>query len=637
MTIKVQCGCGTRYSFEVEPQGGAMPFRVNCPACNADGTEAANQVIAQSAPAQAQSRLRVQAATAAPMAAVVEVPVPTAPDLPPPPRPTGPRSVDKIRAEAKQMRRTGWIAAAVGVVILGLIGAYVWYVAFGTKPRLAESFRLDESQGHWRTEFLPGGRVLVASPGRALMHNVRTHADVWSVALPGNSDPARVPEVLVDKGNVWVCTGDEVIRLDEQTGQLKGSIPVTGLFDSFTPTESSILVVSAVSETRRVAMEIDLASGETSRRTIDVPRSEKHNMPDELPPNVQPTAGVLLAQALDEQKFGKPLDAVSSEFFSAGQNLVELRVTLIKPNVTWVKSIKPRGPSLINGNTTTATSATAVEEEVFNDIKRDQTGGVKSIDESTYEVRLRRWLGDQPVEWKGNVTGVPSFFSLSSVDLVVAGKGLTVFDKKNGKLFEAQLSYPINARFTGENPAHLAPAAERAGVLYFFDQGVLTAFSLPGGEVRWRLTSIGITRAQFDDAGQLYVDSTGASPEDIQYSDQIKFEATPPVIMKVDPRTGKILWQVEKTGHHCILSGKYVYTTSAEEGGVAMATGLAEALNAPRPEAPVYFHIYRLDPRTGMELWKFYREDAPDEEVFQDNQFVLRYGNDVQVWKYLDL
>src|SRR5580704_12270988 len=116
MTIKVQCGCGTRYSFDVEPQGGVMPFRVNCPACNADGTEAANQSIAQSA--QAQPRLRTQAAAAAaPVAApAAEVPLP-----PTAPRPRGPTSVERIQAEAKKMRRVGWMIAAVLLLIFGLI------------------------------------------------------------------------------------------------------------------------------------------------------------------------------------------------------------------------------------------------------------------------------------------------------------------------------------------------------------------------------------------------------------------------------------------------------------------------------------------------------------------------------------
>jgi outer membrane protein assembly factor BamB len=176
---------------------------------------------------------------------------------------------------------------------------------------------------------------------------------------------------------------------------------------------------------------------------------------------------------------------------------------------------------------------------------------------------------------------------------------------------------------------------EGPGGLYFFDEGVLTAFSLPSGEVRWRLTSVGISKAQFDDHGVLYVDSTSGSPEDIQYSEQIKFDKAAPVLLKIDPSSGKILWQVAKSGQGCFLSGPFLYTASADQGGIAMANGLAEALNAPRPDAPVYFHIYRLDPADGKILWDFYREEAPAEFSFQQNRFLVRFGSEVQVWKFL--
>jgi len=44
--IKIQCGCGQRYAFDIEPFCGRMPFSVACPVCGADGTSAANEVIA---------------------------------------------------------------------------------------------------------------------------------------------------------------------------------------------------------------------------------------------------------------------------------------------------------------------------------------------------------------------------------------------------------------------------------------------------------------------------------------------------------------------------------------------------------------------------------------------------------------
>jgi hypothetical protein len=45
--IKVQCGCGQRYAFDVEPVNGLMASAVACPACGVDGTATANGMIAE--------------------------------------------------------------------------------------------------------------------------------------------------------------------------------------------------------------------------------------------------------------------------------------------------------------------------------------------------------------------------------------------------------------------------------------------------------------------------------------------------------------------------------------------------------------------------------------------------------------
>lgn len=46
--VKIHCGCGQHYAFDVEPVSGRMPYQIACPTCGADGTEAANTVIDQS-------------------------------------------------------------------------------------------------------------------------------------------------------------------------------------------------------------------------------------------------------------------------------------------------------------------------------------------------------------------------------------------------------------------------------------------------------------------------------------------------------------------------------------------------------------------------------------------------------------
>ena len=123
MTVKVQCGCGTRYSFDVEPTGGVMPFRVNCPSCNADGTLAANQFIAQAASGGAETV--AGARRGGPRGAGPNRDRGGCP-MPPPPRRGVGTSLKKIEAERRQMRLVGWMAAAIALVLAALAGAWGW-------------------------------------------------------------------------------------------------------------------------------------------------------------------------------------------------------------------------------------------------------------------------------------------------------------------------------------------------------------------------------------------------------------------------------------------------------------------------------------------------------------------------------
>jgi hypothetical protein len=61
MEIKILCGCGAKFKFDVEPVNGRSPGAVHCPACGKDSTEATNALI--------QERLNSQAPAAGAVAA----------------------------------------------------------------------------------------------------------------------------------------------------------------------------------------------------------------------------------------------------------------------------------------------------------------------------------------------------------------------------------------------------------------------------------------------------------------------------------------------------------------------------------------------------------------------------------------
>jgi len=74
--VTIQCGCGQRYEFDVEPVDGQMPTTVACPLCGVDGTAAANEMITQTLTVQPPPSLPKLRPQSAPVRA--EVPPPPA-------------------------------------------------------------------------------------------------------------------------------------------------------------------------------------------------------------------------------------------------------------------------------------------------------------------------------------------------------------------------------------------------------------------------------------------------------------------------------------------------------------------------------------------------------------------------------
>lgn len=45
--VKINCACGQKYAFDVQPRRGLMPAPVQCPVCGRDGTPDANRLLAE--------------------------------------------------------------------------------------------------------------------------------------------------------------------------------------------------------------------------------------------------------------------------------------------------------------------------------------------------------------------------------------------------------------------------------------------------------------------------------------------------------------------------------------------------------------------------------------------------------------
>lgn len=115
--VKIQCGCGQRYAFDVEPVNGRMSSSVACPACGADGTAAANEVIAQSLAAQPDvvpsAGVRLQAVATTPTAHAATPVSPVIPRVP-------------IHPAIEQKTKLAWyehVWIALPITLLGFGGA----------------------------------------------------------------------------------------------------------------------------------------------------------------------------------------------------------------------------------------------------------------------------------------------------------------------------------------------------------------------------------------------------------------------------------------------------------------------------------------------------------------------------------
>ena len=241
MEIKVQCECGTRFAFDVEPVNGRMPMRVNCPSCGADGTDFANGEIRQKL-----------AATPAAVPPVAAVPVPVPQPMPVPSRPPMRVAVSQPQAAAaevattsvpfcprhlknpatetcrvcgkpicdkcmeqygyvcstycrKRAEETGmdipvygkhravieakvaWVGALIWrtAIVLGvvLVGAWIWYTFFGSHPRVIYSEKLPHGDRARFYQFLVPNQVLSIKANQMSLFDVAQQKQLWSVSL----------------------------------------------------------------------------------------------------------------------------------------------------------------------------------------------------------------------------------------------------------------------------------------------------------------------------------------------------------------------------------------------------------------------------------------------------------------------
>jgi hypothetical protein len=568
------------------------------------------------------------------------------------------------------------ITVAVVALVVLLLGFWFWYAWFARDPKIVYSLPIPKvdfinnpkaiARPEEFYQLIAPGQLLSIKNKQVSLFDVTEQHSIWSTPLRNDSakpkDSADAPDesdfyfgsprVVVTTNDLWVVMSGLLARFDRQTGSPKD----TGIKDkilNITVRPDCILVVGGTRGAHEILANISLPDGNVQTEEISAAPKKQPVAP------AQPAAKVAAKKTKPNASVGKsnlpvgqlknlaaesqptPAPAAQADanampddfedfsyrmpFTAAGPNAVEMKTKLLEQKSVSHQAMKPKGKSVLDGNVS-ASQGLELAQEMMNDSRREETGGVEVEDVSRYQVTLHRRLQKDVPDWTGEVNGKPQLFPLKTVDLLVAGQGLMVFDKQNKKLWDAKLTFPVvrHYDFLEEEPA---PSLETKDALYFADAGTLTRFDLASGNVRWRYNTVGITRIQADERGGIYIVTSTAGPESIQYSQQVNIhEKIKPVVMRLDAATGKVSWRNEGLGDEIMLTGKFLYATR-----VSMTYALLRLEEGP----DTHYNLNLVDPSNGSLIWNYHQGNHPVMKTeVQKNWILLQMDDEVVVLKF---
>lgn len=416
-------------------------------------------------------------------------------------------------------------------------------------------------------------------------------------------------EVFCTGPTIWVVQSQTIRMLDRANGRLIKEIGLPGKFQKVMQGAGCFYVATTGEIGGQQMTRIATADG--TAKAINV-------------------SGAIAAARFEWKGTGLPASPIvqpqRTEFSANGAELVQLDVRLVEKKIGERQALKGDSVSdMENADKNTsggwASDAAVIAQALANDAKREATGGKELVDESTYEVVLRRPFNPAiPDAVSVKVQGRPDVFSTGSFDLVVAGRALIVFDHANKRLWESKIAFAAPEPFSGGDESGGAtavsgtvaqPCLEDDKRLYFFDKGFLNAFDRQTGATLWRLPSVGISRIQLDSGGLLdrgpvlYVTSANGSAETLQYSQQSSGPHVP-LVFKVNASNGKILWKVEKY-QDCFVSGGNVYATLESRNAEDFVNSVFDRGKA----IPTRFKLYKLSARDGQPQWEWFQTRRP--------------------------
>jgi len=134
----------------------------------------------------------------------------------------------------------------------------------------------------------------------------------------------------------------------------------------------------------------------------------------------------------------------------------------------------------------------------------------------------------------------------------------------------------------------------------------------------------------------IYVNTTTASPDSLKYSNQIDItRKDSAIVMKIEPKTGKVLWKAELGGLVSYCSGKFIYVTHGYHADDDEDSGPYTMDSVMGKES--FVSIKRINPKNGRVMWEHVEKRAPFDVQFDQNTIRLVFKKEVEVLRFRTL
>ena len=308
----------------------------------------------------------------------------------------------KSVVEAQRWRRIGRVVAAASVLVILLLGFWIWYAWFGSTPHVAYAVRFAEPAYSGRSFLCGSNQIVFLHGGTLARHDVKLKKEIWSVGLidkkqidrevertlkalraaqdrlnneAPDADPIKIPspeklakeaekaaaaglELRVAGGNVWVASPEKIVQYDWATGKSGKVIVMADGFQGLIARGDELLMMGE-EPGKQIVKHINLASGNTRDEEIVIPEKATATKPAKAGatargPKKTETAG--LPVGVPGRDSGKPLDPGKVE---EQASRLSLPAKIALPAVLSVNRAQERTLAELNGSRRAQPAASA--------------------------------------------------------------------------------------------------------------------------------------------------------------------------------------------------------------------------------------------------------------------------------------